>query len=104
MFSRLEAKKAFAFDSQKIIYETSPRLRVALDAGRTHLPVHQAHDGRLHPHPHGEARVHVLMVEEGLEAREQEHEGGVEVALPQRSVFVSHESQEQAEVEEKQKD
>lgn len=33
------------------------------------------------------------MVEEGLETREQEHEGGVEVAFPQWSVFVSHEVQ-----------
>lgn len=43
------------------------------------------------------------MVEEGLEAREQEHESCIEVAFPQRSVFVSHETQEKTVVEDKQR-
>lgn len=67
----------------------------------THLPVNQAHNGRLHPHPHSEASVHVLMVEEGLEAGQQEHESGIEVAFPQRSILVSHEIQKKTVEEEK---
>lgn len=66
----------------------------------THLPVNQAHDSRLHPHSHCEARVHVLMAEEGLETGQQEHESGVEVAFPQRSIFVSHEVQQKTVEEE----
>lgn len=68
---------------------------------RTHLPVDQAHDRCLDPHSHSEAGVHVLVVEERLEAGEQEHERGVEVAFPQRSVLVSHESQEKTEKRER---
>ena len=49
----------------------------------TYLSVDEAHDGCLHPHADGEARVHVLVVEEGLHAGQQEHEEGEEVALPQ---------------------
>lgn len=70
----------------------------------THLPVNQAHDGCLHPHSHCEASIHVLMVEEGLETREQEHEGGVEVALPQRGIFFPHETQKKTAEERKQID
>lgn len=39
----------------------------------THLPVNQAHNSCLHPHSHSEACVHVLMIEERLKARQQEH-------------------------------
>lgn len=39
----------------------------------TDLSVNQAHNSCLHPHPHCEASVHVLMVEEGLETGQQEH-------------------------------
>lgn len=59
----------------------------------THLSVNQAHNSGLHPHSHCEASVHVLMVEQRLETGQQEHESGIEVALPQRGVFVSHEAQ-----------
>lgn len=31
-----------------------------------YLPVDEAHDGRLDSHAHGEAGIHVLVVEEGL--------------------------------------
>ena len=62
----------------------------------THLPVDEAHDGGLHPHAHGEAGVHVLVVEERLQAGQQEDERGVEVALPERGLVVLHEAQQQA--------
>ena len=68
----------------------------------THLPVNQAHNSRLHPHSHCEAGVHVLMVEERLEAGEQEHQGGVEVAFPHRGIFVSYEIQKETVAEEEQ--
>lgn len=41
------------------------------------------------------------MVEEGLEAGQQEHESGIEVAFPQRSILVSHEIQKKTVEEEK---
>lgn len=41
------------------------------------------------------------MVEEGLEAGEQEHKSGVEVAFPQRSIIIPHETQEETVVENK---
>ena len=62
----------------------------------THLPVHKAHDGGLHPHAHGEAGVHVLVVEERLQAGQQEDECGVEVTLPEGGLVVPHEAQQQA--------
>ena len=57
----------------------------------TYLPVHQAHHGRFYPHPHSEAAVHVLVVEDGLEAGEHEHQGCIEVALPQGGILIPHE-------------
>lgn len=71
-------------------------MRLEFSGYVTHLPVNQAHNGSLHPHPYGEASVHVLVVEEGLETGQQEHQGGVEVAFPQRSVLVPHEIQKKA--------
>lgn len=40
------------------------------------------------------------MVEERLQAGEQEHQRGVEVALPQRGIFIPHEPQKKAGKEE----
>lgn len=67
--------------------------RFCLEVRFTHLPVNQAHDSCLHPHSHCEARVHVLMVEERLQAGEQEHQSSVEIALPKRGIFIPHETQ-----------
>ena len=61
-----------------------------------YLPVDQAHDSGLHPHSHGEAGVHVLMVEQGLEAGQEEQQEGKHEALPQVAVLVTHEPQEEA--------
>lgn len=43
---------------------------------RLYLPIDETHDGGFDPHAHGEAAVHVLMIEERLQAREQEHGEG----------------------------
>ena len=69
---------------------------VVVWARDTHLPVDEAHDGGLDAHAHGEAGVHVLVVEERLQAGQQEDERGVEVALPERRLVVPHEAQQQA--------
>lgn len=60
-----------------------------------YLPVDKAHDGRLDSHAHGEAGVHILVVKEGLQAGEEEHERGVEISFPQRSVLLPHKAQQQ---------
>lgn len=72
---------------------TNVMSRLCLEVRFTHLSVNQAHDSCLHPHSHCKARVHVLMVEERLEAGEQEHQSGVEIALPKRGIFIPHETQ-----------
>lgn len=62
----------------------------------THLSVNQAHDSRLHPHADGEASVHVLMIKKRLEAGQQEHQSGIEVAFPLRSFGIPYETQKKA--------
>lgn len=67
--------------------------RICLEVRFTHLPVNQAHDSCLHPHSHCETCVHVLMVEERLEAGQKEHQSGVEIALPKWGIFIPHKTQ-----------
>lgn len=88
--------KSFVFVKNKVFCTYLENIDIC-----THLPVNQAHDSSLHPHSHSETSVHVLMVEEGLQTGEQEHQSGIEVALPQRSVFVSYETQKKTAGEEK---
>lgn len=49
------------FDTMDVTYE------------RRYLPIDETHDGGFDPHAHREADVHVLMITERLQAREQEH-------------------------------
>lgn len=80
----------------ELIYDVC-RGYMTMDIHLTHLSVNQAHNSCLHPHSHCEASVHILVVKEGLETGQQEHECGVEIALPQRGIFISHETQKETE-------
>lgn len=55
-----------------------------------HLSVDQTHDSCFNPHAHSKAGVCVLVVEDGLQAGQEEHKRGVEIALPQRCVLILH--------------
>lgn len=55
-----------------------------------HLSVDQTHDRCFNPHAHSKAGVCVLMVEDGLQAGQEEHKRGIKKAFPQRSILILH--------------
>lgn len=61
-----------------------------------YLPVDEAHEGSFQPHSHSEAAIHVLMVQQRLQAGQQEEQRGEQETFPHGSVLVPHEAQQQA--------
>lgn len=55
-----------------------------------YLSVDQTHDSCFNPHAHSKAGVCVLVVEDRLQAGQEEHKRGIEIALPQWSVLILH--------------
>lgn len=61
-----------------------------------HLSAHQASDGRSQPHLQHLESVHVLLLEQRLQAGGEEHQHGEEGAFPGRGVGVPDKLQEEA--------
>lgn len=63
-----------------------------------YLPVDEAHDSGFQPHAHREAAVHVLMVQQRLQAGQQEKQRSKQETFPHGGVFVPHETEQQTEL------